>query len=229
MLSNVKYARLLVDRSTPVFKTTSEPATICVVFKNLNDNRTRFQPVVTDHKGNLLNVPEFIELDEDKEYILNNIYVPANTTATASTNTPGLAAAGYLAKTTANPAMITLKNGESKAITISTEEEGNYVLKVKNKISGISVIPESANISKGGSATFTIMRDSTSYANGNLYFEASGGKVRTSVSVGGGVKPKPSPDPSGSGSGGGGGYNTDDFDVDLVAAYNRGRDSVITW
>ena len=220
MSTSTPHVRIPANEYTPIFKAGSEDIVLTVEFKNLNQNRVKFQANLTNQKGVELGLPISAEIPENKSYKKFNVLVKAGTTLMVSTTQPGFAVRAYKPALFARPGQIHVGNNESAETVLNLEANGVHTVTVVGKPQGVTVSPMSAQIQQGMPITFSVNRDAVSRVVGPVFFRIESLGIGTAIDV---LVEAPPPD---DGSAGGDGDNDPDINADLVSAYIYGRDVV---
>lgn len=220
MSTSTPYVRIRANEYTPIFKAGSDDIVLTVEFKNLNQNRVKFQANLVDQKGVHLGLPISAEIPENKSYKKFNVLVKAGTSLMVSTTQPGFAVRAYKPALYSKPGQLHVGNSETVETVLNLDADGVHTVTIVGKPQGVTVSPMSAEIQQGMPITFGVTRDADSRVVGPVFFKIESLGIGTAIDI---LVEAPPPD---DGESGGSGDGDPDISADLVSAYIFGRDVV---
>ncbi len=220
MSTQTPYLRIPANQFFPIFKAGNQDIVLTVEFKNLNQNRVKFNAELSDGTGKVIGLPIKTEVPENNSYKKFNVVVKANTTLQVSTSQPGFAVRAYKPALYAKPGQLHIGNSESITVELNLDADGVHTVVAKGLPQGVTISPASDTIQQGMPVTFTITRDAVSRVVGAAFFQIATLGIGTAIDI---MVEEPIPD---DGNANGSGDNDPDIDPDLVSAYIHGRDSV---
>lgn len=217
MAISTPFTRLSADRHHLIYKNGVEDTVLTLEFKNLNPYKVSFTTEIFDENGNaLIGKPIQVEINENRVYKKYNLLVKDGSALYVKASVSGLAARVYKPALFAIPGQLSLLPSSNQNIKLFLDHTGNHEVVCRALPNGLTITPERLTVSEGSPVEFNASRGAGGCSSGQIQFYIPTLNISTIVDFA--AMSEVIDD--------GNSDDDDQFDADLVAAYNEGKDHV---